>query len=77
MFQDLLGKHHFRIIECLNVLGRKFSDFFFLCALFFHINLERRVGFGAGNKGRTVPEVNSTGTTYSGCRNKSEEYGVL
>lgn len=30
----LLGKHHFRIIECLNVLGRKFSDFFF-CVLYF------------------------------------------
>lgn len=28
----LLGKHHFRIIECLNVLGRKLSDF---CVLYF------------------------------------------
>lgn len=32
----LLGKHHFRIIECLNVLGRKFSDFFFVCFIFPH-----------------------------------------
>lgn len=70
----LLGKDQLRINECLNVLSRKISDFVFF---FFHVHLEIQVGFGAGDNGRTVPVVNSTGTTYSGCRNKSEEYVVL
>lgn len=35
------------------------------------------MGFGADDKGRTVPVVNSTGIKYSGCRNKSEEYVML
>lgn len=62
-----LGQHHFRINERLNALSREFSD---LCGWVLHIHLQRQMGFGAGDKGRTAGVANSTCTTHSGSRKK-------